>query len=450
MATSLRQFRVELYEEHLEDASFLYTERHALFLSQEIPWVGLLDFEERLEAHIDALVVGAERALDVCGRRAVEGDAGELFAAVCVFCRQLQAPRLAEVLKTLDHEDPDKRRAVGDALKYELPDAWRDFCSGAVAQPDGKLAPILAEVLGYRRFKASEILVRRLQNATPPALPSLLWSLGRIRADFAIPVVRQFLSAEDLGTARAAVHAALRLQDEDTVHKLMASSGAPESYPIALGLAGGRRMAKPLLRALKESEKPLDVITALGLLGDLSVVRPLVDLLSDEQLRSAAALALHVITGAMLSEEVLIPEQITEDEMFPEELKAFRERGQQPLRGDGQPFGTKVRRLAQDPAVWQQWLEANAAGFQAGQRYRYGVLCSPQVLLDCLRAEAFPKTYRGWVGEELLVRYAIDLPFEADMLVPQQQRVLREATALIAQATTGFEPGQWHFAGQPV
>ena len=36
----------------------------------------------------DALVVGAEPALELCAERSLEGDAGELFGALCVFFRQ--------------------------------------------------------------------------------------------------------------------------------------------------------------------------------------------------------------------------------------------------------------------------------------------------------------------------------------------------------------------------
>jgi len=53
MATSPRDFAVRMYDEHLEEASFLYEQRKALLRDPEIPWTRIGDFEERLEAHID-------------------------------------------------------------------------------------------------------------------------------------------------------------------------------------------------------------------------------------------------------------------------------------------------------------------------------------------------------------------------------------------------------------
>jgi len=85
MATSIRAFNIELYQEHLEEASFLYEQRLGLLNDPELTWKDLDEFEQRLEAHIDALVVGQDLAMEVCKTQAVEGDFGELFAAVCVF-----------------------------------------------------------------------------------------------------------------------------------------------------------------------------------------------------------------------------------------------------------------------------------------------------------------------------------------------------------------------------
>jgi hypothetical protein len=209
-------------------------------------------------------------------------------------------------------------------------------------------------------------------------------------------------------------------------------------------------MVRVLLPALRTSEKPVDILISLGLLGDLSAVRPLVDLLSNEKLAGAAAEALDVITGASPFEDVVVPEEMSEDELFPSELEALRATSELPRRVDRQPLSTRVRRLSRDPAVWNEWLRSNSSRFPEGRRYRSGAPCTPQVLLDCLRSETFPKSYRRWVGEELLIRYGFDLPFEPDMPVVQQRRVLEGAAAKIAEMTATFAPGHWYFAAQRV
>jgi uncharacterized protein (TIGR02270 family) len=449
-APSSVRFHREIFEEHLEEAAFFYEQRRAAHANPDVAWTDLADVEARLEAHIDALSAGGDLPFDVCTKRAVEGDAGELFAAVCVFCRRLQTRKFAEVLKAIDFDDAQKAAAVSDALKYELPESWREYCSAAAAQPDSKLAPVLAVVLGYRRVQPRQELITALRSAPPAALPELLWSLGRTRTDFATPVVRELLTADDPATAAAAVHAALLLHDVPSASELMKTTKGVVEHPIAIGLAGARRMSKALLRGLKDSEKPRDVLMACGLLGDIGIIRPLLDLLSDADVASGAAQALHVMTGAPLYEVVLIPDPVDETELSDGELAAFREHGELPRRPDGEPFGTRVRQLSQDPSAWQAWLDANASRFRPGARYRLGALYSPQVLLDCLRSRTYPKDYRRWAGDELLIRYGVDLPLEVDMRVAQQIQLLDRAAGSVARATAAFQEGQWYFAGEVV
>ena len=208
-------------------------------------------------------------------------------------------------------------------------------------------------------------------------------------------------------------------------------------------------MAAVLIPALGNAKELPEIVTAVGLLGDLSAVRPLVELLSVEEVAELAAEALYVIVGARLFEEVLVPDPVSEDEMLEQEIAEYQETGELPRRPDGEPFGTRVRRLARDPEVWSDWLSGNASGFVAGQRYRLGEPCTPRLLLDCLRDETFPKRYRPWVAEELQIRYRVDLPFEVDMFVVEQRRVLDAAVAAMAGKPVEFEPGQWHFAAHP-
>jgi len=446
VVATYREFLIDLYREHLEEASFLVEQRRHLLTDDELPWVQLAEFEDRLEAHLDALVVGGELALEACRAAAADGDPGQLFAAVTVFCRLERAPLLAHVLKVVDLTDADRTAALSEALRYELPVAWRDHCSRAIEQGDDRLVPILAEAMAYRRLRIETSLLPRLSTAPRTALPSLLWCLGRTPAAASVSAVRELIQSDDPATAEAAVRAGLRLRDQPTFHTLTAARGDHHD-PIALGLAGGPQMVRALLEALNSSEPTPDVLTGLALLGDLSAVRPLADCLSIEALAGSAAEALRVITGAPLVEDAIILDEISEEEMLPHELAVYRETGERPRRADGQAFGTNVGRVSRDPAVWQDWLNKNASRFIRGRRYRFGECCSPRVLLDCLQSEVFPKSYRPWVAEELLIRYDIDLSFEADMFVIEQRRVLDAARARIEATSGAFESGQWYFGG---
>jgi len=70
MIQAMVDFSTGIYQEHLEEASFLYEQRLSLFDDPEITWLDIEDFE----AHIDGLVVGEDLALLVCKTQEASGD----------------------------------------------------------------------------------------------------------------------------------------------------------------------------------------------------------------------------------------------------------------------------------------------------------------------------------------------------------------------------------------
>ena len=127
-------FCIELYREHLEEGSFLYDQRGALFTDPGLTWMDLEEFEGRLDAHADALVVGGEPALEVCREQALGGDPGELHMATRVFCRQDRFDLLTDCLQNFSLDDGEHLRAVRNALNHEMPGNW--------IQPVDRLNPI--------------------------------------------------------------------------------------------------------------------------------------------------------------------------------------------------------------------------------------------------------------------------------------------------------------------
>ena len=277
----------------------------------------------------------------------------------------------------------------------------------------------------------------------------LLWSVGRSHDESALATIRPYLGADDDLVASTACVAALRLQDETTHHQVSLPSRRP-CHAIAAGVAGGRDVVRGLLSSLRTAPNQAEVVMALGLSGELSAVRPLLDLLTDAALAEAASEALTVITGADLIEEVFVPDEIDEEELFPAELAAYKERGEVPRRLDGRPFGDVRRRPSHDRAAWEEQLKSTARGFTAGLRYRWGQPCTPVVLLECLESARFPKRYRPWMVDELRIRYGLDLRLETDMPVGYQQRMIERAIQRLRQQPGGFEPGRWYFAAAPI
>ncbi len=450
MATSIREFYIELYQEHLEEASFLYEQRLGLLNDPELSWMDLDEFEQRLEAHIDALVIGEELALEVCKTQAEEGDFGELFAAVCVFCRQKQGRLVAEIFDNLDTDDQERVKAVSDALKFECPKDWQESLNKLLLRRHENSLPVLAEMFGYCRLPASDSLLAMLRIAPEANLSKLIRSLGRLRtgncAEYLIPYLRH----EDEDVCAEALLALLRVGNQQAMNQSLLIAQSKQWPYLGIGLGGNQSAVNVLLDVVRHNRASSDCVLALGLLGHLSAVYPLVTLMENKELAGSAAISLQLITGAELTEEVFIAEQIDESELFEDELKAYKEEGKVPLRPEGEPFGTTANRMSQDPVVWKQWLTEHVGDFKREVRYRNGKPFHPRCLIDNLQADRFVYQVRQLAYEELVIRYGMDLPFEADLPVRKQLAVIRKIAEWVAEHEHEFQAGKYYFAGKPM
>ena len=446
MATSYRAFLIELYEEYLEEASFLYSQRKTLYQNPEITWKKIGEFEERLEAHIDGLVVGDQLALDVCKKHAAEGDFGELFAAMCVFCRQDRRDLALAALEQLDPGDQKKASAIADAFKYEIPDAWlQDFLT-LLGSGEPKLAPILSRAFGYRRQKCGPQLMSAMRRCSPPALPEIVWSLGRIAYEPAKGPLLDFLRSEEEPVRSSAAIALARIGERAVIDHCL-DQAASNSWPILpLALSGGHSMLGPLTE-LRQT-KPADCALALGLIGDAVSVPLLISLLEQSDSGGPAALALRYITGADLSETVFVPDEVDEDELFESEREQLKQ-GKPLDRGDGRPFGSNITRLSQDPDDWNRWWKTHSARFVPGVPYCHGRPLSPRSLVELLAADSTPHALRKLGCEELAIRYQSDFGLETDVPTRVQVKALSVATAW-STSQVQFREGVWYFAARPV
>jgi uncharacterized protein (TIGR02270 family) len=443
-------FRIGLYLEHLEEASFLYDQRNALLDDAEIEWPDVDAFEERREAHLDALVLGGELALAVCRQQATEGDAGEFYAALCVACRHRRTDLLQVLLDPLDPADDERVAAAANALGDELPREWREGVRRLTASGHPGLQRIAARVIGYRRLPFGSDLVSALPGFDRLAHADAAWALGRLRDAAAIrPLSELFRDAP--GPARAAAALALLRLGEWRVVPACLERGPvqPDALTI-VGLGGGWAEFKALMELVAQRRAGTEGVIALGLFGCPLAVEPLLDALADDALAGAAADALQLITGAGLYGDVFVPEAVADDELFEDERAAAgSEGGTTAIAGSPQP-GTMVTLLSRDPAVWRGWWTENATRFQPTVRYRDGQPHSPGGLLATLISGKSARRVRALAAEEMVVRYGIDVPFETELPVRVQRRALHEFARRAESMGGGYQPGGWHFGGQPL
>jgi uncharacterized protein (TIGR02270 family) len=443
MATSPKAFLVELYREYLDTASFLRDQTRSLRVDPEVSWRDLESFEERLEACLDGLVVGGDLAAQVARIRAKEGDPGELYAAVCLFCRQGMRSVVMELAKELGPDAPPRIDAVADALKQEGPEAWfEELISLASKEPRNDALLLLAsKVTGYRRWKpAGPMLGKLLAGASTLATSELVWALERVGAPDLRSMVLGKLHDPDEQVRVNATHALLCRGDSSVPDLCLKAAPAQRWAAIFSGLVGSRAAKTPLLACARVSSAQPEAILALGLLGDVSAVPDLIGLLAKSVHPTESAQALELMTGASLYETVFVPEteEATAEGAVPVPV----------MKPDGKPYGSSVKRLTLNPKAWQRWWSENEPKFSSQLRYRKGQPCSPEVVLATIESLNSPARIRHWAAEELRFRYGFDWHFELDWRVRDQLAAIETARHWVGQNGARFAPGAWYFCGQ--
>jgi len=447
MSDYMINFTREIYQEHLEEASFLYEQRLNLSDDPEITWLDIEDFEERFEPHIDGLVVGGKMALDVCQIKATEGDFGELHAAVCVFCRKKRKDLVVDVLNQLDPDDSENINAFADALKYELPHDLENGFLQILSQGEQKLIPILSNLVGYRRIHDNQKLLSMLSTCPDEYLPIIIWAFGRLKDKQAVAILYKYLQHEKAPIRKNAALSLLRLGDQQTLNQCITEAHSQIWPHIPLALGGYQSIVNILSDPIRANNGNIDTILGLGLFGDVSNVYLLINSLDNPEVADSAAMALNLITGAELYEDAFVPDEFDEDELFEEELEDFK-KDKLPTKADGEPFGENITRLSQDPDAWNKWWRENQKSFDPRFRYRNGKLYSPACLLENLEHEKSPRFVRQMAYEEFVIRYGIDFPFETDMFVPQQKQAITKYAEWVNANSQRFQPGKWYFAGK--
>jgi HEAT repeat protein len=107
-----------LLEEHLEEIQSLWPLRRAALRSPEWTLASLADLDERLEGHVQGMVVGGEAAVSLLRREIEQDDPDQVFAAGLALLH-LGNPELVDVvLQALERAQGRRRAAIAEALAH--------------------------------------------------------------------------------------------------------------------------------------------------------------------------------------------------------------------------------------------------------------------------------------------------------------------------------------------
>lgn len=431
------QFIAGICREHAEEISFLRLRRRALLAEPFASLRALADTEERLAAHVEGVLAEPAPVEDICLELSQSDDPDDRYAALLVLGRRGLRHRFWEVFASTAWQDSEHEAAATDALLESVTPQWTPDVEAWLETSEGPQAAAIARAIGTRRLALGPMLLLCATRGDTPD-ETHLWALGRLAYPPARAVLESCLTG---GTSRQRHAAALALlggfRDRQLAGSLSALAVREPWAAIPAAIAGGD-LAAPLSGLLEMSTPGLDVadvVLALGLTGSVAAVPRLLACLDEPELAEEAAVALHVMTGAELREEVVT---LDEDLLEPDELTAVRDGTLDPRK-----VGTVSTRLAREPRAWHAWLTGNRAKLAAGRRYRFGLPFSGPVVAEGLATTAVPCHVRDWMALELEVRYGVPLQYWSTQPVGDQRRAIA-AYAQIAPVQNS-RPGSWDF-----
>jgi len=438
-----RDFAVQLYEEHIDEAALLYLQRVTRLnnpLATE--WNRLSPVEQRIEAHVDALVLGGELALSTwTNRESAQDDVGELYVGARLLARRGDWNALRSIEVGPGKRAAETARALADSLTEELPrDADAPF--RILGSSEAVWSCALLEVVARRRSDRHDVAMDALRSSDPVVLAAAARALGELRNRRATGMLHRAMDHHDATVRSDAALALAKLGDAHVVARCADAAGMEDWPRLCLGLAGGPDATTVLLRAIEGGRATEAALLSLGSLGDVRAVEPLISCLGDHPLATTAALVLDVITGAGLTEEVVIEEDVHEDELFSHEKECLTPESTVVTARE------TVTRLSTSPDQWRAWWDVHGRRFKPAVRHRAGKLVTPDLLLDGLKSEATPRVIRELTHNELAIRYACDVVFSPEVTVQQQERAIHAYDTWASTQARGFQAGRGYYAGR--
>jgi uncharacterized protein (TIGR02270 family) len=406
--------RWDIAEEHLDEAAFLrqlweqslYSPQYTLTEIAQGP-------EERMLAHLDALVVGGSRVAKQLLLPALRSDEPDtVFAAAFALLASEDGDFLREVLGALETNEAEQKAAVRRAL--ELAPATGERLKAAAAQ-SGPIQHDLLLVLAYRRIDSglrldgpaasADATLRSRALRLAPLMP------GRLETS----TIEQALASSEPDIRAAALESGCILGVRGALSSVQSTvtSGGPGygAAALLLGLSGEEGAVAALARGLTGGERQADSIFALGFTGRVSAVETLVPLLGDKKLAPLAAEAIAAISGLPIAKQFAKPSKPWTPEGKDEEKDA--------------PFGPAADLPQPEPAAIAEWWRREGKKFDPRIRSFRGRPWSPDVLLKEL--ESGPARRRAGLALDAAVRSTGAHCLVVDALTGRQREELSAA-----------------------
>jgi uncharacterized protein (TIGR02270 family) len=298
----------DLLEEHLEELAFLWGLRRSLLRSPKHQVRHLRQFEERIEAHTQGLLIAGDGLLAAVESALASADSTEAFAAAYSLLRNPDPPFDDAVMAAFPTAKASARKGIAEALAHAAPRRALEKVLPLMRSDGGALGVAAAEVLAFHQLGDGTQygLSRFVENEDPDVCASGWRVAGLLAFAMDAKTYARGLRHEDANVRRECMHASAwagqlgivsycrQLAAKPTpgdieAIRLLAMLGTPEDLPLIL--ACGRN---PQLGPAR--------FAILASYGHPGVVGLILDALSDKD--PVIAVAAAEVFTAMTGEDI--------------------------------------------------------------------------------------------------------------------------------------------------
>lgn len=366
---------IDILEEHLEEADFLWQQRENALGDRAYDLDGLAELEERLLAHLDGLVLGGKEAWALLEPKLAGGEVGEVFAAAFVALESGDPERVELLQKTFGGAEGPILDGIRHALRHTPSPEIEKIVRPLLDNEKGAVRAAVIDVISFRRLPLeTRLLQAGLQEKDPLVASAAANAVGRLRLADLKNGIEGALESDAASVRLEAMRAGLLLKSEKALSRCRKAvqervEEGGEAI-LLLGLLGHPEDGPLLVNALGEAALARNAVMSLGLLGRAATMEALIQCTADPKLARLSGEAIRTLTGVDLEKEKLVT---------PPEAKAKMEDGEDKLEADPDE-GLPVP----DPAKVDGWWRKNASRFDKKARYRKGQPYSPQKLIELL------------------------------------------------------------------
>jgi len=346
---------VDVLDEHFEELDFLWDQRERIVFSSDWKLAELAALENRADAHLDGLLVGADDAVDLARPFLTGEDASAARTASFILMATADRGLESEVLRALSAATPAVRDGVRIGLRHCQVAPLLDDLTGLALGGDPFVRAAALDVLAFHRLPAPSKIDELLAISDPVVRGLVFDSVGRLGGPWSVDLLLDALDGKDCDLRRRALETSARLGMPELVSACRDSlkrAPLPEVL-VFLGVLGHAQD----LRALEEMSASRGLasaaLTGLGAMGNVEAIPHLLSVMQEPLLAIPAGAAFMRITGALGIEAALPPPPSS-------------------VLGEDEPeFDASVVRL--DPMRAERWWNENKIRFASGKRWQYGV-----------------------------------------------------------------------------